>query len=300
MFDDAWQDSANNTYHTLNRDLSPTQGRWLTPDPAGMAAVDPTNPQSWNRYAYVTNNPVSMIDPLGLNGDDGGGGDDSGGGTGGEYNGSFGGTCLMCGTSNYGQLLGKQALSFFGTGSFYDIPGNSGFGSNGAQQEARYVSIITNGWDPVLQQHYSDTTYWFTDANGNNISNAKTIAAIAFGQQACSGMGAGDVASCIQQTYDTMGDPVRSEGGHDDFSVANVRINGQPVNPNDFGCLFSRCGFFNSLDYSHGDYTQGTETFHVDMANPWFIPVGSGVHLFGDVIGGNTWWSGGVPPFPFP
>src|SRR5271163_5242221 len=71
MFDSAWQDSANNTYHTLNREYSPAQGRWLTPDPAGMAAVDPTNPQSWNRYAYVTNNPVSFTDPTGL-GDPGG------------------------------------------------------------------------------------------------------------------------------------------------------------------------------------------------------------------------------------
>ena len=25
-------------------------GRWMTPDPAGLAAVDLTNPQSWNRY----------------------------------------------------------------------------------------------------------------------------------------------------------------------------------------------------------------------------------------------------------
>jgi RHS repeat-associated protein len=80
MFDDAWQDSANNTYHTLNREYSPTQGRWLTPDPAGMAAVDPTNPQSWNRYAYALNNPVSFTDPLGLfvlGGGGGGSGDGS-------------------------------------------------------------------------------------------------------------------------------------------------------------------------------------------------------------------------------
>jgi len=57
-------------WDTLNtsatRSQSPASGRWLTPDPAGMAAVDLSNPQSWNRYAYVLNNPVSFIDPLGL------------------------------------------------------------------------------------------------------------------------------------------------------------------------------------------------------------------------------------------
>jgi RHS repeat-associated protein len=42
------------------------QGRWPSPDPAGLAAVDPMNPQSWNRYAYVLNNPIDCVDPSGL------------------------------------------------------------------------------------------------------------------------------------------------------------------------------------------------------------------------------------------
>src|SRR5438874_11161254 len=53
-------------YDFLFREQTATEGRWLTPDPAGMAAVDPTNPQSWNRYAYVVNSPLGLIDLLGL------------------------------------------------------------------------------------------------------------------------------------------------------------------------------------------------------------------------------------------
>ncbi|HXZ81341.1 MAG TPA: RHS repeat-associated core domain-containing protein, partial [Terriglobales bacterium] len=52
--------------HTWYRQYSSYLGRWMTPDPAGMAAVDPGNPQTWNRYAYVNNNPTNFIDPLGL------------------------------------------------------------------------------------------------------------------------------------------------------------------------------------------------------------------------------------------
>jgi RHS repeat-associated protein len=59
-------DPEANLYHFPARQYAPVQGRWLTPDPAGMAAVDVTNPQTWNRYAYVTNNPVSFADPMGL------------------------------------------------------------------------------------------------------------------------------------------------------------------------------------------------------------------------------------------
>jgi RHS repeat-associated protein len=42
------------------------QGRWPSPDPLGIGAADPSNPQSWNRYAYVGNNPLAATDPTGL------------------------------------------------------------------------------------------------------------------------------------------------------------------------------------------------------------------------------------------
>ena len=47
------------------RYYSPAQGRFISPDPAN-AGADPTNPQTWNGYAYVGNNPTSVSDPDGL------------------------------------------------------------------------------------------------------------------------------------------------------------------------------------------------------------------------------------------
>jgi len=44
------------------------QGRWPSPDPLGLGAVDPSDPQSWNRYAYVWNNPLAVTDPTGMEG----------------------------------------------------------------------------------------------------------------------------------------------------------------------------------------------------------------------------------------
>lgn len=57
---------AADEYETPIREYHTAQGRWISPDPAGLNAVDPSNPQTWNRYAYVMNNPLSNIDPTGL------------------------------------------------------------------------------------------------------------------------------------------------------------------------------------------------------------------------------------------
>jgi len=56
----------NTTYYFPERQYRSSQGRWLSPDPAGLAAAEPTNPQTWNRYAYALNNPLSFKDPTGL------------------------------------------------------------------------------------------------------------------------------------------------------------------------------------------------------------------------------------------
>jgi RHS repeat-associated protein len=56
----------NTTYGFPERLYRSNQGRWMSPDPAGMGAVDPSDPQTWNRYAYVRNSPLNRVDPQGL------------------------------------------------------------------------------------------------------------------------------------------------------------------------------------------------------------------------------------------
>src|SRR5271166_1494425 len=64
-FTGQWNDPYNMAAFPA-RSYSLGQGRWASTDPAGLAAVDPSNQQTWNRYAYVGNNPLSFTDPLGL------------------------------------------------------------------------------------------------------------------------------------------------------------------------------------------------------------------------------------------
>lgn len=59
------QDTVSGDYDFLYREYS-NQGRWPSPDPAGLASVNPAYPQSWNRYAYVLNNPLGLVDRFGL------------------------------------------------------------------------------------------------------------------------------------------------------------------------------------------------------------------------------------------
>jgi RHS repeat-associated protein len=54
------QDYADQRYYNAN------YGRFWTPDPAGLKAVNPKDPTSWNQYAYAMGDPVNRNDPSGL------------------------------------------------------------------------------------------------------------------------------------------------------------------------------------------------------------------------------------------
>jgi RHS repeat-associated protein len=58
-------DDATGLNHTLWRKDDNWSGRWTSPDPYG-GSMSTADPQSFNRYAYVNNDPVNHMDPLGL------------------------------------------------------------------------------------------------------------------------------------------------------------------------------------------------------------------------------------------
>lgn len=59
------KDDATGLNHTWFRKNENQAGRWTSPDPYnGSASIG--DPQSFNRYSYVTNQPTNFVDPSGL------------------------------------------------------------------------------------------------------------------------------------------------------------------------------------------------------------------------------------------
>ena len=59
-----WHDSASGLDYANNRYYSNAYGRFMTPDPY-RASGGPSDPGSWNRYAYVGSDPINRADPRG-------------------------------------------------------------------------------------------------------------------------------------------------------------------------------------------------------------------------------------------
>jgi RHS repeat-associated protein len=58
-------DSETQNYYAVARIYNPSLGRFLSTDPIEGSAGDS---QSWNKYAYVGNNPANLTDPAGMDG----------------------------------------------------------------------------------------------------------------------------------------------------------------------------------------------------------------------------------------
>ena len=59
------RDDSTGLDHTWWRKYENRSGRWTSPDPYN-GSMTIANPQSFNRYAYVQNDPVNFVDPSGL------------------------------------------------------------------------------------------------------------------------------------------------------------------------------------------------------------------------------------------
>jgi RHS repeat-associated protein len=66
------RDQATGLDHTWFRKNENKAGRWTSPDPYN-GSMSLGNPQSFNRYSYVENQPTNFVDPTGLNASSGGG-----------------------------------------------------------------------------------------------------------------------------------------------------------------------------------------------------------------------------------
>ena len=55
-----YYDAETGLHYNYHRYYDPKTGRFLTPDPIGLAGIDPS------LYGYVLNDPINMIDPWGL------------------------------------------------------------------------------------------------------------------------------------------------------------------------------------------------------------------------------------------
>jgi len=61
-----WRDQTLGADYADQRYYGFGTGMFLSPDPGGIRTADPTNPVSWNRYAYANADPVNFVDPHGL------------------------------------------------------------------------------------------------------------------------------------------------------------------------------------------------------------------------------------------
>jgi len=140
-------DSETNSDHAQFRQYSSTQGRWMRPDPY-YGSYDYSNPQSFNRYAYIAGNPLSGADPSGLECDLFAGcgvecANDpvcaAESGSGGGY-GGYGADTDWGGGLNWQQ----QELLLYGQ-QYGDLPGGSAFGVSGMLSEWAYSNLVSLG-----------------------------------------------------------------------------------------------------------------------------------------------------------
>ncbi len=258
--------------HTPFRQYTQAQGRWMTPDPAGLAAVNPMNPQTWNRYAYVGNNPVSFRDPSGLVSIPNVGNYMGGGG--GDFNCQQDGVDQSCATVS----------SVLAGGAAAQCPNNacSGFTDGGKFVQFYAFAGGTSGYFSP-----SDVAQGVWEWNGQLLTAAGWKQLTQPYSDKMQTMLAG-----ILGVDPSKLTPLGLQGGNADFSISEQT--GNTFITDDSTCASGSVGIRCADDNLHFTQLYGDDgqpsgySVHMDSADPYSGLWGAIVHLGVDVIGGNV------------
>jgi RHS repeat-associated protein len=242
-------------------------GRFMSPD-AYLGSMQLSNPQSLNRYSYVTNDAVNSIDPSGMMG-----GNfrcrllDTGDCEGGDY-------------ANFGSFTNPMGLWADPFGAWQDPTRWDPLGDGEKSYEPFVLDFVGTLYGKSYDQTFSSWSQLFDWMTG--------IAALPESE-----------AYAANQAYEQQRNAVAAALGvnPNEFAQSDSTLHGGNWNfvvPSDANlpsdCSSGRCGYYPSLHFSD----DGT-TVHMDTANP-LMDLGSLLtHFFVDVFAGNVFLSGGIP-----
>jgi RHS repeat-associated protein len=267
-------------YDFLYREYHPTWGRWLSPDPAGLAAVDPTNPQSWNRYAYVMNNATTFTDPQGLCAGDA---DDA---SCSSVCGFLWGMPYPCTWTLDGVVVPAQvAEGMLIRGTAVQCPNNdcsAVYGKDPYTGDQAWLLPAAGAGGATGYLSVQDWSKGVNEVNGTFLSNAQYDAYIQAAysgdikaqQEALARAIAAQTGMPYNQVLNALSTKDGSlKGGNYDFAYDNSVLNADTV----CGAGNTRCGGIHFAD----------DLVHLDTANPWTDLWGLAQHAFVDVFLGN-------------
>jgi RHS repeat-associated protein len=127
-----------------------SMGRWMSPDPGKVTAAHLANPQKWNKYNYVLNNPLSMFDPDGQ----------------------------VEISVTYRTFIAPQSITYGGKTYAGD---NRGFSTSQNASSRTTITVIMETdpairpGNPIISQTSSAGQSSVTDANGNTTTATATV-----------------------------------------------------------------------------------------------------------------------------
>src|SRR5262249_13331784 len=142
------------------RVYDPEIRRFLTPDPH---VTDPLGGQSYNRYSYVVNDPINLVDPSGFDW----WGDGDGGCIGLECFGGLGGWSGFIGTDEDWAREAQGVKVWITPGSGTSTPRFPSGGPVTSVQNQRPISLPIGPTAPALPLAGPSTQAWATSANAD-------------------------------------------------------------------------------------------------------------------------------------